>query len=50
MIPAASGALEAREMPRQRGSATRKTTNPAGKSLARFDGLKSDNVDIKLVN
>jgi hypothetical protein len=50
MIPAASGALEANEMPRQRGSATRKTTKPAGKSLARFDGLKSDNVDIKLVN
>jgi hypothetical protein len=50
MIPAASGALEAKEIPRQRGSATRKTTNPAGKSLARIDGLKSDNVDIKLVN
>jgi hypothetical protein len=47
MIPAASGALEANEMPRQRGSATRKTTNPAGKSLARLEGLKSDNVFMK---
>jgi hypothetical protein len=50
MIPAESGALEAKEIPRQRGSATRKTTNPAGKSLARLEGLKSDNVDIKIVN
>jgi hypothetical protein len=47
MIPAASGALEAKEMPRQRGSATRKTTNPAGISFARFEGLKSDSVVIK---
>jgi hypothetical protein len=50
MIPAARGALEAREMPRHRGSATRKTTSPAGRSFARFEGLKSDNVDIKIVN
>jgi hypothetical protein len=50
MIPAAKGALEAKEIPRQRGSATRKTTNPAGKSLARLEGFKSDNVDIKLLN
>jgi hypothetical protein len=42
MIPAAKGALEAKEIPRQRGSATRKTTNPAGISLARLEGLKSD--------
>jgi hypothetical protein len=42
MIPAARGAFEAREIPRQRGKATRKTTNPAGRSLARFEGLKRD--------
>jgi hypothetical protein len=47
MIPAARGALEAKEIPRQRGNATRKTTNPAGKSLARFEGLKRENVIIK---
>jgi hypothetical protein len=50
MIPAARGAFEAKEIPRQRGTATRKTTNPAGKSLARFEGLKSDNLDIKFKN
>jgi hypothetical protein len=50
MIPAARGALEAKEIPRQRGSATRKTTNPAGKSLARFAGLKRESVDIKFKN
>jgi hypothetical protein len=47
MIPAAKGALEAREIPRQRGKATRKTTSPAGISFARFEGLKSGIVDIK---
>jgi hypothetical protein len=50
MIPAESGAFEAREIPKQRGKATRNTTSPAGMSLARFDGLKSDNVDIKIEN
>jgi hypothetical protein len=48
MIPAESGAFEAREIPKQRGKATRNTTSPAGMSLARFDGLKSANVDIKV--
>jgi hypothetical protein len=47
MMPAAKGALEAKEIPRQRGSATRKTTNPAGKSLARLEGFRRESVDIK---
>jgi hypothetical protein len=50
MIPAASGALEAKEIPRQRGSATRKTTNPAGKSLARLEGFSREGSDIKFEN
>jgi hypothetical protein len=34
-MPENSGALEARAMPRHSGSATRKTTRPAGKSFVR---------------
>jgi hypothetical protein len=50
MMPAARGAFEAKEIPRQRGRATRKTTNPAGKSLARLEGFSRENVDIKFEN
>ena len=34
-MPANIGAPEARAMPRHKGSATRKTTNPAARSLGR---------------
>jgi hypothetical protein len=50
MMPAARGAFEARDIPRQRGKATRKTTNPAGKSLARLEGFNRKSDDIKFEN
>ena len=40
MIPEKRGAPEARAMPKQRGTATRKTTIDAGMSFLKFEKLK----------
>ncbi len=41
MMPAKRGAPDARAIPKHKGSATKKTTNPAGRSSLRYLNVSS---------